>query len=228
TTRTTTTTTTTQPPPSPVGGRCSGRSEHRALACRRQTIVQDRPPPSDEAPAPYHRIVTMTDLTPPHPHIPPFRGRQRVSDSPIPRFNPRAAKFYAIRSRLPPLTSRAACARYRLSRKTAIPLHDIAAAEHLLIQLNDIATLLHDVLLALPPAVIHTPDRASSSCCDPAPSAHSCDRPPCTPPFWNTPQHCLTLPPSPYAPLDNFLADDCITGHMVLRSHETTRRGSLL
>ncbi|KAJ7025647.1 hypothetical protein C8F04DRAFT_1268943 [Mycena alexandri] len=149
----------------------------------------------------------MTDPTSPHPRIPPFRGRQRVSDSPIPRFNPRAAKFYGIHSRLPPLTSRAACARYRLHRKSAsAPLHDIAAAEHPPVQLNDITTqlaLLYDTLLALPctlAAVIHTPDRASSSCCPLPPSGPCRSIPPLTPPILNPPHYRSTPPPSPYAP----------------------------
>ncbi|KAJ7171329.1 hypothetical protein C8R46DRAFT_1216900 [Mycena filopes] len=145
----------------------------------------------------------MTDS--PHPHIPPFRGRQRVSDSPLPRFNPRAVKFYALRSHLPPLASRAACARYRLSRKTASSaLPDIAAAEHLHIQLNSIATLLHDTLFALPrnltAVVIHTPERASNFGCDLASLVHSRDVPPHPYPVLNTPQHCSTSPPSPSLP----------------------------
>ncbi|KAJ7698507.1 hypothetical protein B0H16DRAFT_1644935 [Mycena metata] len=146
----------------------------------------------------------MTDS--PHPRIPPFRGRQRVSDSPIPRFNPRAAKFYAIRSRLPPLTSRAACARYRIGRKTASSFHDIAAVEHLHIQLNDIAThlsLLHNTLTALPrtlATVIRILDCASSSCCDPAPSTHAHAVSPPTPPFLDPLQRPWTMPPLPHAP----------------------------
>ncbi|KAJ7604224.1 hypothetical protein DFH06DRAFT_1255078 [Mycena polygramma] len=160
--------------------------------------------------------MTDIDSTSPHPRIPPFRGRQRTSDSPLPRFNPRAAKFYAMRSRLPPLTSPAACARYRLGRENATR---IAAAARLDIQLNRIVTLL-DTLLALPhtlAAVIHTPDCASSPSCDPVPSAHFRPLPPRTPsprtplnPF----PHSLTPPPLSYAPPStspSFSVDDCIT-----------------
>ncbi|KAK7034900.1 hypothetical protein R3P38DRAFT_3493245 [Favolaschia claudopus] len=53
---------------------------------------------------------------------PPFRPRQPRADTPHfpgPRWNPRTAKFLAIRSKQPPLTSHAASARYRLGRKTA-------------------------------------------------------------------------------------------------------------
>ncbi|KAJ7447567.1 hypothetical protein B0H11DRAFT_2082637, partial [Mycena galericulata] len=53
----------------------------------------------------------------------PFRPRQRRYEPPVPRWNPRAADFHAIRSQLPPLTSRAACARYRLGRKSAVLHH---------------------------------------------------------------------------------------------------------
>ncbi|KAJ7032517.1 hypothetical protein C8F04DRAFT_654082 [Mycena alexandri] len=59
-------------------------------------------------------------ITAPPPAPPPFRPRQRRADAPpIPRWNPRAAKFLAIRDSQPPLTSRAACARFRLGRKPA-------------------------------------------------------------------------------------------------------------
>ncbi|KAJ7862307.1 hypothetical protein B0H13DRAFT_2072129 [Mycena leptocephala] len=151
----------------------------------------------------------MTDSTSPHPRIPPFRPRQRVSDSSIPRFNPRTVKFHARRLRLPPLTSRAACARYRLGRKlTAAPLsprHNISAEEHLHIRLN----LLLDTLLgtvALPSSlasVIHTPDRASSSCYTPPSSAPSCSIPPHTPPILNPPQHRSTPRRLPTHPPSN-------------------------
>ncbi|KAJ7465469.1 hypothetical protein B0H11DRAFT_2050077 [Mycena galericulata] len=53
----------------------------------------------------------------------PFRPRQQRYEPPVPRWNPRAADFHAIRSQLPPLTSRAACARYRLGRKSAVLHH---------------------------------------------------------------------------------------------------------
>ncbi|KAJ6474614.1 hypothetical protein C8R47DRAFT_1221012 [Mycena vitilis] len=161
------------------------------------------------------------DSTSPLSRIPPFRGRQRTSDSPLPRYDPRAAKFYGIRSRLPPLTSPAACARYRLGRKNA------AAAARLDIQLNRIATLL-DALLALPhtlAAVIHTPSCASSPSCDPVPSARFLLPPrtpsPRTPPF----PHSLTAPPLSYVPPStshNFSVDDCIT-----RSPDTTQSRDL-
>ncbi|KAJ7806912.1 hypothetical protein B0H13DRAFT_2154734 [Mycena leptocephala] len=141
----------------------------------------------------------MTDSTSPLLHIPPFRPRQRVSDPSTPRFNPRIVKFHARRLRLPLLTSRAACARYRLGRKlTAAPLsprHNISAEEHLHIRLNLLLDTLLETVVALPPSlasVIHIPDRASSSCCTPPSSAPSCSIPPYIPPILSPPQHRST------------------------------------
>ncbi|KAJ7454389.1 hypothetical protein FB451DRAFT_1517957 [Mycena latifolia] len=99
-----------------------------------------------------------------HPTITPFQPRQRAPSPPIPRFNARAVRFQAFRSRLPALTSRAACARFRLARKAPWPVppdHLIAAEEsleQLYIQLHE----LRAALLDTSPAVIHTPARASS------------------------------------------------------------------
>jgi hypothetical protein len=157
------------------------------------TVLQSTAPPP------------MTDSTSSDPHIPPFRGRQAIYHRPGPRFNARAVKFHALRMRLPLRTSHAACARYRLGQKNTIPLspkRDIATADRLDIQLNTIYTrlLLLDTILAThvvpPPAVIRAPSHASSSRCDPAPSAHSRDVPPRTP----SRQHRPTPPSSPYAP----------------------------
>ncbi|KAJ7913257.1 hypothetical protein B0H13DRAFT_2326521 [Mycena leptocephala] len=139
-----------------------------------------------------------------------------IAPSPIPWFNPRAIKFHARHLRLPPLTSRAACARYQLGRKlTAAPLsprHDISAEEHLRIRLNLLLDTLLDTVVALPSSltsVIHTPDRASSSCCTPPSSAPSCSIPPHAPPILNLPQHRSTprsLPTHPPSnPTDFFL-----------------------
>ncbi|KAJ7914467.1 hypothetical protein B0H13DRAFT_2002736 [Mycena leptocephala] len=152
----------------------------------------------------------MTDSTSPHPRIPPFRPRQHVSNSSIPRFNPRAVKFHARRLRLPSLTSRAACARYRLGRKlTAAPLsprHDTSAEEYLRIRLNLLLDTLLDTVVALPSSlasVIHTADRASSSCCTPPSSAPFCSIPPYTPPILNPPQHRSTPHRLPTHPPSN-------------------------
>ncbi|KAJ7224186.1 hypothetical protein GGX14DRAFT_557074 [Mycena pura] len=85
----------------------------------------------------------------------PFRPRKRAPGPPLPRFNRRAVKFHAIHLRLPPLSSRAACARYRLGKKTAPASFEphIAAAQitvttirhfyhQLANQLTDLATFL--------------------------------------------------------------------------------------
>ncbi|KAK6969515.1 hypothetical protein R3P38DRAFT_3141937 [Favolaschia claudopus] len=104
---------------------------------------------------------------------PPFRPRQPRADAPHfpgPRWNPRTAKFLAIRSKQPPLTSHAACARYRLGRKTATKLHKfLRQLEHARKQLTALrqSISLHTRTLLLadfPASVIHNVERASSLC----------------------------------------------------------------
>ncbi|KAK7041095.1 hypothetical protein R3P38DRAFT_2893154 [Favolaschia claudopus] len=107
---------------------------------------------------------------------PPFRPRQPRADTPHfpgPRWNPRTAKFLAICSKQPPLTSRAACARYRLGRKTATRhyklLRQLEHAQKHLTALCESVSLLHTRtlnFLANSPAsgVIHDVERASSLC----------------------------------------------------------------
>ncbi|KAJ7044642.1 hypothetical protein C8F04DRAFT_1388977 [Mycena alexandri] len=101
----------------------------------------------------------------------PFCPRQRRADMPpIARWNPRAAKFLAIRASQPPLTSRAACARHRLGRKTADRHHALtrrfARLRKELIELNTNITRLHNTHAILAPtiiaSVIHHAERASS------------------------------------------------------------------
>ncbi|KAJ7099040.1 hypothetical protein C8R43DRAFT_1168103 [Mycena crocata] len=110
--------------------------------------------------------------TPPTPPIPPFHPRQRRADMPpISRRDYRAARFRAIRSRQPPLTSLAACARYRIGRKTAIRhctlMRRLDGIQKDLIILNThiLHLLLHTPTI-LPPgvlaAVIHDIECASS------------------------------------------------------------------
>lgn len=168
--------------------------------------AQDRPLPWTRF---RHRTTTppsMTDPASSDPHIPPFRGRQAIYHHPGPRFNARAVKFHALRMQLPLRTSHAACARYRLGQKNTIPLsprREIATADRLDIQLDILYThlLLLDTTLAthvvpLPTAVIRALSHASSSRCDPASSAYSCDVPPHIP----GPQRRPTPPSSPYVP----------------------------
>ncbi|KAJ7093016.1 hypothetical protein C8R43DRAFT_1049664 [Mycena crocata] len=78
--------------------------------------------------------MLLTHVSPsPHPlfsvpsnsTLPPFQPRKHHPGPPIPPFNARASKFHAIRSRLPPLNSHAACARFRLSRKPLATLHHL-------------------------------------------------------------------------------------------------------
>ncbi|KAJ7925517.1 hypothetical protein B0H13DRAFT_2314321 [Mycena leptocephala] len=113
------------------------------------------------------------DYVPPSPRISPFRPRQRRADAPpIPRWNPRAAKFLAIRSRQPPVTSHAACARYRLGRKAADRHRTLTrridhAQKHLIALHTHILHLLHCRTLLQPAtlaSVIHDVERASSLC----------------------------------------------------------------
>ncbi|KAJ7480517.1 hypothetical protein B0H11DRAFT_1242311, partial [Mycena galericulata] len=104
--------------------------------------------------------------------LPPFCPRQRRYEPPVLRRNPRAAGFHAIRSQLPPLTSRAACARYRLGRKTATSHRTLTRRldrfqkqletlkKHLL-HILDTRTLLSPAALT---SVIHDVERASSLC----------------------------------------------------------------
>ncbi|KAJ7928234.1 hypothetical protein B0H13DRAFT_2311778 [Mycena leptocephala] len=113
------------------------------------------------------------DSVPPSPRISPFRPRQRRVDAPpIPRWNPRAVKFLAIRSRQPPVTSHAACARYRLGRKAADRHRTLTrrfdhAQNHLIALHTRILHLLHSCTFVQPAtlaSVIHDVDRASSLC----------------------------------------------------------------
>ncbi|KAJ7142189.1 hypothetical protein C8R46DRAFT_1071413 [Mycena filopes] len=100
-----------------------------------------------------------------------FRPRQRRADMPpIARWNPRAAKFLAIRASLPPVSSRAACARHRLGRKTA-DRHDALMRRYVrlrrhLTELNTTIIRLYDTHTILPTPVlanvIHAAERASS------------------------------------------------------------------
>jgi len=115
----------------------------------------------------------ITDPAPPPPRIPPFRPRQRRADAPpIPRWNPRAVKFRAIRSWLPSPTSHAACARHRLGRKAAVQHRALTkrldVIQKHLSQLHTHILHLLDSPILLPPAtiasVIHDVARASSLC----------------------------------------------------------------
>ncbi|KAJ7090160.1 hypothetical protein C8R44DRAFT_818231, partial [Mycena epipterygia] len=139
-----------------------------------------------------HHTMTDDPTTPSHQRIPPFRPRQRAPGPPLPRFNPHAAKFHAISSRLPPLTSRAACARYRLSRRLAAPPDTYAAIEHMHRRLGDLRThLIHlldivpetipaDAILTHAASDIRFLHRASSSRCvlePPNQSYHIFDHP---------------------------------------------------
>ncbi|KAJ7182140.1 hypothetical protein C8R46DRAFT_1069293 [Mycena filopes] len=110
------------------------------------------------------------------PPLPPFRPRQRRADMPpIARWNPRAAHFRALRASLPPLTSRAACARHRLGRKTADRYRALARRlDRVQKELSEQNTRTIDTLhtLALPLATlthfihdaVHDAERASSLC----------------------------------------------------------------
>ncbi|KAK6988799.1 hypothetical protein R3P38DRAFT_3094406 [Favolaschia claudopus] len=105
---------------------------------------------------------------------PPFRPRQPRADTPHfpgPRWNPRTAKFLAIRSKQPPLTLRAACARYRLGRNTATwhykLLRQLEHAQKHLTALCQSISLLHTRILLpadFPASVIHDVERTSSLC----------------------------------------------------------------
>ncbi|KAJ7435536.1 hypothetical protein B0H11DRAFT_2113371 [Mycena galericulata] len=104
---------------------------------------------------------------PPHLDIPPFRPR---TQPPITtrRFNHRAALFYGIHSRLPSHASRAACARYRLSRKTAAVAPDTTIhLARLHTQLADLQEL-HTFLRPLSPS---SPTPSTSPIGHPAPVA---------------------------------------------------------
>ncbi|KAJ7887950.1 hypothetical protein B0H13DRAFT_2342205 [Mycena leptocephala] len=86
--------------------------------------------------------------------------------------NPHAAKFLAIRSQQPPVTSHAACARYRLGRKAADRHRTLTrridhAQKHLIALHTHILYLLHCHTLLQPAtlaSVIHDVERASSLC----------------------------------------------------------------
>ncbi|KAJ7749610.1 hypothetical protein B0H16DRAFT_1844688 [Mycena metata] len=100
-----------------------------------------------------------------------FRPRQRRADMPpIARWDPRAAKFLAIRASQPPVSSRAACARYRLGRKTAdrhnALMRRFDRLRRDLTELNTTILRLYDTHTILPPSilanVIHDVERASS------------------------------------------------------------------
>ncbi|KAJ7692167.1 hypothetical protein B0H16DRAFT_1653956 [Mycena metata] len=104
------------------------------------------------------------------PPLPPFRPRQqRAGMPPIARWNPRAAKFLAIRASQPPLTSRAACARHRLDRKQADLHHALTRrVEQLQKEISDQNTFidtLHTISLSLAAiSVIQDAARASGLC----------------------------------------------------------------
>ncbi|KAJ7773864.1 hypothetical protein B0H16DRAFT_1684839 [Mycena metata] len=100
-----------------------------------------------------------------------FRPRQRRADiPPIARWDPRAAKFLAIRASQPPVSSRAACARYRLGRKTAdrhnALMRRFDRLRRDLTEHNTTILRLYDTHTILPPSilanVIHDVERASS------------------------------------------------------------------
>ncbi|KAJ7939069.1 hypothetical protein B0H13DRAFT_1851240 [Mycena leptocephala] len=132
--------------------------------------AQDRPQPWTRF---RHNPMTPAPDTPPLPRI-PFRPRQRRADAPpIPtRRTNRAARFRAIRSRQASLTSRAACARYRLGRKTAIRPRALmrrldCVQKHLIMLHKNLLHLLDTRTLLSPAAfasVIHDVERASSLC----------------------------------------------------------------
>ncbi|KAJ7488739.1 hypothetical protein B0H11DRAFT_2012632 [Mycena galericulata] len=108
---------------------------------------------------------------PPHLDIPPFCPRAQQPPSTTRHFNHRAALFYGIYSRLPSHASRAACARYRLSRKAA-PVAPVApdTTSHLArlrTQLANLQELLHLTFLRpLPPS---SPTSSTSPIGHPAP-----------------------------------------------------------
>ncbi|KAJ7737940.1 hypothetical protein B0H16DRAFT_1465965 [Mycena metata] len=100
-----------------------------------------------------------------------FCPRQRRADMPpIARWDPRAAKFLAICASQPPVSSRAACARYRLGRKTADQhnalMRRFDRLRRDLTELNTTIIRLYDTHTILPPSilanVIHDVERASS------------------------------------------------------------------
>ncbi|KAJ6547833.1 hypothetical protein DFH09DRAFT_1505826 [Mycena vulgaris] len=93
------------------------------------TMIHDTAIPS----TPHPHILASS-----HPYIPPFQRRKRPD--PLPRFNPCAARFYR---RLPPRSSRAACACYWIGRKTvpAPPDSHLAVINHLHRLVDDLQTL---------------------------------------------------------------------------------------
>ncbi|KAJ7433197.1 hypothetical protein B0H11DRAFT_2122494 [Mycena galericulata] len=107
----------------------------------------------------------------PHLDIPPFRPRKQPPST-TRHFNHRAALFYGIHSRLPSYASRAACARYRLGRKTAAvaPVAPDTAIHlaRLRTRLADLQELLHHLtfLRPLPPS---SPMSSTSPIGHPAP-----------------------------------------------------------
>ncbi|KAJ7205737.1 hypothetical protein GGX14DRAFT_644239 [Mycena pura] len=119
-------------------------------------------PSTVHPPRTVHTLDEVSDapnskMPPPAPH--PFRPRQQQADMPpIARWNSRAAKFLAIRALQPPLTSRAACARHRLGRKTADRHHALMGRfDRMQTELNDITTRilrLHDAHTLLPAATL--------------------------------------------------------------------------
>ncbi|KAJ7437455.1 hypothetical protein B0H11DRAFT_2107229 [Mycena galericulata] len=106
--------------------------------------------------------------TPPlHLDIPPFRPRTQPPST-TRRFSHRAALFYGIHSRLPSHASRAACARYRLSRKTAAVAPDTTLhLARLRTHIANLQELLHLTFLRpLPPS---SPTSSTSPIGHPAP-----------------------------------------------------------
>jgi hypothetical protein len=111
--------------------------------------------------------------------LPPFRPRQPRAD--LPRLH-RALRFAAIRSQQPPPASRAACARYRLGRRTAV--RHVALTKRLDSLEKHIQALHTRVLHVL--HVLDTDTLSSSTLASPAASA--------TPKLHSSPVALLQLP----------------------------------
>ncbi|KAJ7037579.1 hypothetical protein C8F04DRAFT_1256791 [Mycena alexandri] len=104
----------------------------------------------------------------------PFRPKQQRADmTPIARWNPCTAKFLTICDSQPPLTSCAACARYRLGRKTTdhhlCSPHDLTVCEksYPSYTQTSFALLNTPITFLTPPAtlsVIQDATRASGLC----------------------------------------------------------------
>ncbi|KAJ7443065.1 hypothetical protein B0H11DRAFT_1992946 [Mycena galericulata] len=114
-------------------------------------------------------MIREHQTPPPTPHldIPPFCPRTQQTRS-IRRFSHRAALFYGIHSRLPPCTSRAACARYRLSRKMAAVVPDAPDTTMRLTQFHTQLSDLHKLLTFLTPFPPPSPMSSTSPMAHPA------------------------------------------------------------